>query len=77
MKKGFSLIEVIIYIALMAFLMGAGITAAFFVIDSSQKNKEEVNVQAEGNFILRKIDWALTGATDVKRGSGRYPGPRS
>ena len=64
-RQGFSLIEVIIYIALMAFLTGAGITAAFFVIDSSQKNKGEVNVQAEGNFILRKIDWALTGAADV------------
>ncbi len=64
-SRGFSLIEVIIYIALMAFLMGAGISAAFFIIDSSQKNKADVNVQAEGNFILRKLDWALTGATDV------------
>lgn len=65
MKKGFTLIETIIYIALLAFLMGAGISTAFFVIDSSQKNKSDVNEQAEGNFILRKLDWALTGATDV------------
>ncbi|OHA70741.1 MAG: hypothetical protein A3D64_02825 [Candidatus Wildermuthbacteria bacterium RIFCSPHIGHO2_02_FULL_49_9] len=65
MKKGFTLIETIIYIALLAFLLGAGISAAFYIIDSSQKNKSEVNVQAEGNFILRKLDWALTGATDV------------
>lgn len=65
MKKGFTLIETIIYIALLAFLMGAGISAAFYIIDSSQKNKSEVNVQAEGNFILRKLEWALTGADDV------------
>lgn len=65
MKKGFTLIETIIYIAILAFLMGAGIAAAFYVIDASQKNKTEVNVQAEGNFILRKIGWALTGAADA------------
>lgn len=68
-KAGFTLIETIIYIALLAFLMGAGISVAFYIIDSSQKNKTEVNVQAEGNFILRKIDWALTGATDATGGS--------
>lgn len=66
---GFSLIEVIIYIAILAFLLGAGFASAFYIIDSSRKNKTDVNVQAEGNFILRKIDWALTGSTDVTGGS--------
>ena len=65
MKKGFTLIEVVIYIALMALLLGAGVTTAFYVVDSSQKTKWETNVQSEGNFILRKIDWALTGASDA------------
>lgn len=62
-KAGFTLIETIIYTALLAFLMGAGISAAFYIIDSSQKNKADINVQAEGNFILRKIEWAMNGAS--------------
>lgn len=64
-KNGFTLIETIIYIAILAFLIASGVMSAFYIIDSSGENKIDVNVQAEGNFILRKIDWALTGATDA------------
>ncbi len=64
-KQGFTLIETIIYIAILAFLIGSGITAAFYIIDSSGKNKTDINIQAEGHFLLRKIDWVLTGATVI------------
>lgn len=63
--RGFTLIETIIYIAILALLLGSGIAAAFYIIDSSQKNKTDINVQAEGNFILGKIAWALSGASAV------------
>jgi len=69
MKKGFTLIETIIYIALMALLMGGGVVTAFYVIDSAQKNKSDVNIQAEGNFIVRKIEWAMSGASGISVGA--------
>ena len=64
-NRGFTLIETIIYIAILALLIGGGIAAAFYVIDSSSKTKSEVNIQAEGISIIRKIEWALTGASNA------------
>jgi len=59
--NGFTLIEVIIYIALFSLLMGAAFVTAFQVIDSSSRLSTKDTVQEEGNFFLRKMDWALTG----------------
>jgi len=68
MQKGFTLIETIIYMALLAFIMGAGITAAYYLIDSSAKGKSDTNTIAEAEFLMRKIDWAMTGAESVDSG---------
>ena len=64
-KAGFTLIETVIYIVLLGVLIGGGVVAAFYILDSAEKNKADINVQAEGNFIVRKIEWALTGATTI------------
>jgi len=69
MNKGFTLIEVIIYIALLAFVIGAGVSSAYYLIESSANGKTETNIIAEAEFLLRKIDWAMTGATDVNAGT--------
>ena len=53
----------------MALLMGGGVVTAFYVIDSAQKNKSDVNIQAEGNFIVRKIEWAMSGASGISVGA--------
>ena len=68
-KQGFTLIEIIIYIALFAFIMGAGVSAAYYIIDSSARSETDVNIVAEAEFLLRKIDWAMTGADSVTAGS--------
>ena len=62
-QKGFTLIETLIYIALLAFIIGAGVSAAYYIIDSSARGKAEVGTIAEAEFLMRKIDWALTGST--------------
>ena len=64
-QKGFTLIEVIIYIALFSLLMGAAFITAFEIIDNSDDLSFKNTTQKEGNFVLRKIDWALTGAQTV------------
>ena len=63
--KGFTLIETIIYLGLFAIVIGGGMIAAYSIIQGTDANNNQVIVQEEGNFLLRKLDWALTGATAV------------
>ena len=67
-NKGFTLIETLVYIALLTFVIGVGVSAAYYLIDSSAKGKSDVNTIAEAEFLMRKIDWAMTGATSVDAG---------
>jgi len=64
-QKGFTLIEVIIYIALFALLIGGAFIAAYQLIDVSGKLSAKTSTQEEGNFVNRKIDWALTGVQSI------------
>ena len=60
LNKGFTLIEVLIYIVLFSILMGGGFITAYQMIDGSRKLSAKDTLQEEGNFIMRKISWALT-----------------
>jgi len=68
-KSGFTLIEVIIYIALFSIIIGGGIVATYEIIQSTDSGTNHVVLQEEANFLLRKINWALTGATSFTLGS--------
>ena len=63
--QGFTLIEVLLYIALLTLLFGGGVIAAYQVIEAANRTNAGVMVQEEGHFLLRKIDWALTGVTTI------------
>ncbi len=65
MNKGFTLIETIIYIALFAIVIGGGMVATYNIIESTNAGTNHVVLQEEANFLLRKINWALTGATSI------------
>lgn len=69
-NNGFTLIEVIIYIALFTLLMGSGFVTAFQLIDGTRKIQVNTAIQVEGDFIMRKLDWALTG---LDRTAGNLP----
>lgn len=60
MKKGFTLIEVIIYIALFSLLMGSAFITAYQLIDGTGKLNTKTTVQEEGNFVMRKLNWVMT-----------------
>lgn len=62
-NKGFTLIEVIIYIALFSLLIGTAFVTAYQLIENSNKLSVKNTTQEEGNFVLRKLNWALTGAS--------------
>lgn len=64
-QAGFTLIETLIYLALFAIVIGGGMVALYQIIQSTDAANNKVIVQEEANFLLRKIDWALTGATAI------------
>ena len=66
--KGFTLIETLIYIALFSTIIFSGLVTAFNLIQGSDVLNKKTVTQEEGNFVIRKIDWALTGATNITTG---------
>ena len=62
---GFTLIETLIYTAFFALLVGSLLAITFQTLSSSGQVARKIAVQQEANFILRKIDWALSGGTGL------------
>lgn len=65
MKRGFTLIEALVYIGLFTIVVGGLITASYGFFESLDRNETRAMMQAEQDFILAKIDWALDGASAV------------
>jgi prepilin-type N-terminal cleavage/methylation domain-containing protein len=63
MSKGFTLIEVLIYLALFTIVIGGGMVATYQIIQSADAGNNHIIMEEEANFLLRKINWALTGWT--------------
>ncbi len=63
--RGFTLIEVIIYLALFGLLIGGAVIAAYNVFESSGRGSTHAILQQEGDFIAAKISWALSGARAI------------
>lgn len=63
--KGFTLIEALVYLALFSILMGGAAIAAYNLFDSAVKVGTRTMLQEEGDFMIAKIDWVLSGAKAV------------
>ena len=64
-KKGFTLIETLVYLGLFSFIMVALLASAFNLFRNMDRTETKAMLQEEGDFLLSKIDWALTGASNV------------
>lgn len=64
-QSGFTIIEALIYIGLFAFIMSGAILSAYHIFEGSAQVQAMAERETELNFVLRKIDWALNGATTV------------
>jgi type II secretory pathway pseudopilin PulG len=62
---GFTLIETLVYIALFAILMGGAVAVAYTVFESVGHNQAKQILQQEGDFLIGKIEWALSGAQTI------------
>ena len=61
-KSGFTLIEVILYLAIFGILFSGAVVAAYSITESSGKNHTRAMMQEEGQFLLEKINWAVSNA---------------
>lgn len=64
-KCGFTLIEAVIYLALFSIVVGGALVSSFSIIESIGRNHMKAVLQEEGNFLIGKINWALSGASAV------------
>ena len=65
LKRGFTILETIMYIALFSLLMTGILVTVYELLAGGAQNRESVAIQEEGTFINRKIGWALSGATAI------------
>lgn len=73
MKRGFTLLETILYIGLFSLLLTSAITVMWQLVRSMDDNAKHGAVIEEGNFVMRKINWALTNATIITQPSTATP----
>ncbi len=64
-QRGFTLIETIIYAALISVIIGMTVVAVYQIIQFSDSLNKKNIVEEEANFILRKIGWALAGTPSI------------
>ncbi|MBI5306374.1 prepilin-type N-terminal cleavage/methylation domain-containing protein [Candidatus Wolfebacteria bacterium] len=66
-KKGFTLIEVIIYAALVSLMAEFSIFSMNQIINNNNFLRAKIEVEEETNFILQKINWALGNAGAINQ----------
>jgi prepilin-type N-terminal cleavage/methylation domain-containing protein len=54
-KRGFTLIETIIYLALFSIVIGGALAATTVLFEGAGRNTTEARLQEEGTFMLEKI----------------------
>ncbi len=69
-KKGFTLIETVIYIALFTLIITGTLASTYSIVSSSARNQTKAMIQEEGSFLVGKIDWVLTGIQSATVGGG-------
>ena len=69
-KNGVTLIETVVYIALLSLMLGGVLVTTFQLLAGTDRTNSKTTVEEDGSFVLHKIDWALTGITGVPLLSG-------
>jgi type II secretory pathway pseudopilin PulG len=64
-SRGFTLIEALIYIALLGLIMTGAVATSYQLAESEASLASDHRVQEEGNFVINKLQWALSGAQTV------------
>jgi hypothetical protein len=63
--KGLTLIETIIYTALISIIIAGALVTVYQVLESSSALYNKIITEQESNFLLRKFAWALSGVSAI------------
>lgn len=63
--RGFTLVETIIYTALISIIIGGALVTVYQVLESNNALYNKIIVEQEANFLLRKFAWALSGVSSI------------
>lgn len=58
-QRGFTLLEVVVYLALFGVLMTGVIRTVYELLETSRETAVALAIQNDGSFVLQKIAWAL------------------
>lgn len=72
--KGFTLIEVIIYVAIVMGMVTATFVIINNILEAQERNAINIEVFDNINFAMRKIAWALDDATTINQPSANATG---
>lgn len=64
-RSGVTLIEILIYIALMSITVSGSLLIVFNLIEGSDKLNNAAKIEEEANFIFKKFEWAFLDASDI------------
>jgi len=68
--KGFTLLEMLIYIALLSLLIAGSLEAAYQLAVNAEASRASSLPEREGEFVLRKLEYALYGMSAATLPSG-------
>lgn len=68
------MIETLVYLGLFAILIGGAFTAAYGIVESSGTGQTKTMMQEEGDFLIAKITWALSGVQVINQPTVGTPG---
>lgn len=54
-----------IYLALFAIIMTGSLAGTYSLLESAGRNQVKAMAQEEGNYLIGKIDWAMTGISAI------------
>lgn len=72
-NRGFTLLETILYIGLFSLLLTSALTVMWQLVRSMDDTTKHSTIIEEGNFVLRKINRALTNTTFIAQPSLATP----
>ncbi len=73
MKKGFTIIETLIYITLLSLLLNGAFITAYSLIESAESLQQKNIVSGEGNFFIQKLRWAFMNMQSITAPSEGSP----
>src|SRR6185369_4359810 len=74
-KRGFTLIETIVYLALFSILMFGIISSVYVLFENGDRNETKAMLQEEKAYLVGKINWAMSGAQTVVTPGANRSGP--